>query len=193
MITIYGDKRSGNCLKVLYIVSHLGIEHRWRDVDILKGETRTPGFLAMNPAGQIPVVELDDGRRLAQSNAICLYLARDSDLVPREPWPTAQMMEWLFWEQYSHEPTIAVCRFQKVYLGMPDEELDRSRVDKGNQALDLMEGHLGERAWLVGNGVTLADVCLVVYTRLAHEGGFDLGGRPAVRRWVESVEKAIGI
>lgn len=193
MVTIYGDRGSGNCLKVLYAANRLGLDHRWVHVDIGKGETRTSEFLAINPAGQIPVVEFDDGRRLAQSNAILLYLARGSDLVPRDPWLEARMMEWLFWEQYSHEPAIAVCRYHKVYLGRTDEQLDNTRVEKGNQALDRMDDHLDGREWLVDGGLTIADVSLVAYTRLAHEGGFDLSSRPAVRRWVAAVENALDI
>lgn len=193
MFTIFGDKRSGNCLKVLYAAKRLGLAHDWVDVDILQGETRTEAFLAMNPAGQIPVVRFEDGRCLAQSNAILLYLARGSDLVPSDPWTRAQMMEWLFWEQYSHEPTIAVCRFQKLYLGRPDPELDPVKVEKGNRALDRMEQHLGGREWLAGDALSVADVSLVAYTRLAHEGGFDLSRRPALQRWIGRVEEALDI
>lgn len=193
MLTIYGNKKSGNCLKVLYLVNRLGLEYRWHHVDILKGETRTPAFLARNPAGQIPVAELDDGRCLAQSNAILLHLARGTDLVPSDAWHEARMMEWLFWEQYSHEPTIAVCRYQKVYLGKSDQELDADKVAKGNLALDRMESHLRDHAWLAGNDFTVADISLVAYTRLSHEGGFELSPRPAVRRWVGVVEKALDL
>jgi glutathione S-transferase len=185
--------RSGNCLKVLYLANRLGLDHDWVDVDILAGETRRPEFLARNPAGQIPVVEFEDGRCLAQSNAILLYLARGSDLVPTEPWWWARMMEWLFWEQYSHEPAIAVCRFQKLYLGKPDGELDPTRVEKGNQALDRMENHLSAHTWLAGEALSVADISLVAYTRLAHEGGFDLATRPSVRRWIVDVERVLGL
>lgn len=193
MLTIYGDSRSGNCLKVLYLVKKLAVGHRWVEIDILKGQTRTPAFLALNSAGQIPVVELEDGRVLAQSNAILLYLARGTDLVPRDAWLEAKMMEWLFWEQYSHEPTIAVCRFQRLYLEMPDAELDRAKVDKGNQALDRLDEHLAGCEWLVGDAPSIADIALVAYTRLAHEGGFDLRSRRAVRRWIASVEALLGL
>lgn len=191
MLTIYGDKGSGNCLKILYLVKRLGLEYRWHDVDILKGETRTPQFLAMNPAGQIPVIELDDGRCLAQSNAILLYLADGSELIPEDAWIRARMMEWLFWEQYSHEPNIAVCRYQKVYLGKADRELDPEKVAKGNRALDFMEERLGDQEWLAGREFTVADISLVAYTRLAPEGGFDLAPRPVVRRWIGRVEAAL--
>lgn len=193
MMTIYGDKRSGNCLKVLYLVNKLGLAHNWVDVDILQGETRTRAFLALNPAGQIPVVAFDDGRRLAQSNAILLYLARDSDLIPADPWLYARMMEWLFWEQYSHEPAVAVCRFQMLYLGKSREDLEPGRVEKGELALDQMDTHLAVNTWLTGDALSVADVSLVAYSRLVPEGGFDLSGRPALRRWIGAVERALNI
>lgn len=193
MFTIHGDRRSGNCLKVLYLADRLRLTYRWRDVDILAGETRTPAFLDLNPAGQIPVVQFGDGRCLAQSNAIVLHLARGTELMPGDSWQEAKVMEWLFWEQYSHEPNIAVCRYQKLYLGRADDELDPGRVDKGNRALDRMDAHLRDHAWLVGTGLTVADICLVAYTRLAADGGFDLSSRPALRRWIGAVEGELGI
>lgn len=193
MLTIYGDVRSGNCLKVLYLVNRLGLAYRWCHVDILAAETRTPEFLAINPAGQIPVVEFDDGRCLAQSNAILLHLARGTDLVPVDPWTAARMMEWLFREQYSHEPTIAVCRYYEFYLGKTDEELDPEKVTGGNRALDRMERHLENHDWLAGDRLSVADISLVAYTRLAREGGFELSPRPAIRRWIGAVEQTLPI
>jgi glutathione S-transferase len=193
MLKIYGDKKSGNCLKVLYLADYLGLPYTWIDVDIMQGETRTEAFLARNPAGQIPLIELDDGRFLSQSNAILLYLARTSRLIPADPWSAAKMQEWLFWEQYSHEPTIAVCRFHKVYLGKSDAELDPVKLEKGNAALDLMDNHLQRTAWLAGDGLTIADISLLAYTRLAHEGGFDLTARSALRNWIDRVETELGI
>jgi glutathione S-transferase len=193
MLKIYGDKKSGNCLKVLYLADYLGLPYTWIDVDIMQRETRTEAFLARNPAGQIPLLELDDGRFLSQSNAILLYLARTSRLIPADPWSAAKMQEWLFWEQYSHEPTIAVCRFHKVYLGKSDAELDPVKLEKGNAALDLMDNHLQRTAWLAGDGLTIADISLLAYTRLAHEGGFDLTARSALRNWIDRVETELGI
>src|SRR5579859_7227238 len=116
---IFGDSISGNCLKVKWTADLLGQHYDWVETDVLKRETRTPAFLAMNPAGQVPVVLLDDGRSLAQSNAILLYLARGSHLIPDDALLQAKMFEWLFWEQYSHEPYVAVARFQVRYLGKP--------------------------------------------------------------------------
>jgi len=137
---IYGDRISGNCLKVKWTADHLGIPYEWIDVDILSGGTRTPEFLSMNAFGQVPTVELDDGRHLAQSNAIMLHLAEGSGLIPRDRFERAKMREYLFWEQYSHEPYVAVCRFQHHYLKIPLAELDKEKVERGYRALDTMEG-----------------------------------------------------
>ena len=193
MFKVYGDKISGNCLKVLYVAEHLGLSFEWIDIDIMAGETRTAAFLERNPAGQIPLIELNDGRVLSQSNAILLYLARGSKLIPEDPWLLAQTHQWMFWEQYSHEPNIAVCRFHKVYLGKSDAELDPVKVKKGNEALDLMDNHLENNDYFVGGRLSVADIALVAYTRLAHEGGFDLEPRAKVRAWIERVEQDLGL
>ena len=133
---IHGDGNSGNCLKVKWVCDWLALPYHWVDVDLLKGETRTHAFLSLNPAGQVPAIVLDDGRTLAESNAIIRYLARGSDLIPTDPYDAAKMDQWLFWEQYSHEPYIAVCRFQMVYLGRPASALDPDKVKRGYAALD---------------------------------------------------------
>jgi glutathione S-transferase len=190
---IYGDETSGNCLKVKYTAEKLGLPYTWVQVSALSGETRTPAFLARNPMGQIPVIELDDGRHLAQSNAIIRYLARGSALLPQDAFARAKVDEWLDWEQYSHEPYIAVCRFHMQYLKRPKEQREPWRVERGEKALDLMEQHLASRDWLVGEAITIADISLFAYTRLAHEGGFDLSGRPALKRWIGRVEKELGL
>jgi glutathione S-transferase len=190
---IYGDTNSGNCLKVKWVCDHLALPYTWVSVDTLKGETRTPEFLKRNSAGQVPVVEFDDGRTLAQSNAIIRYLARGSDLIPADAFATAKMDEWLFWEQYNHEPTIAVCRFQMVYLGKSASDLDPDKVKRGSTALARMEHHLAMTRFLVGEAVSLADVALLAYTRLAHQGGFHLEGYAAVQRWIGETEKALGL
>lgn len=190
---IYGDLNSGNCLKVKWTCDRLGLPYQWIAVDTMKGESRTPAFLALNSAGQVPVVAFDDGRTLAQSNAIIRYLARGSDLIPTDPWLAAKMDEWLFWEQYSHEPYIAVCRFQMVYLGMPAGELDPDRVRRGHAALTRMEQHLAQFDFLVGDRLTLADVALLAYTRMAEQGGFALQDYPAVRAWIARAEAGLGL
>jgi glutathione S-transferase len=190
---IYGDINSGNCLKVKWLCDHLALPYIWVDIDTLKGETRTPEFLKRNSAGQVPVVEFDDGRTLAQSNAIIRYLARGSDLIPADAFAAAKMDEWLFWEQYNHEPYIAVCRFQMVYLGKSASDLDPDKVKRGYTALARMEHHLAMTRCLAGEAVSLADVALLAYTRLAHQGGFHLEGYAAVQRWIGETEKALGL
>jgi glutathione S-transferase len=190
---IYGDMVSGNCLKVRYTADYLNLEYQWVDVDILEGECRTPDFLAKNPAGQVPMIELEDGRTMAQSNAIIGYLAEGSLLVPADAYQRAKVNEWLFWEQYSHEPYVAVCRFAMLYQGKSLEERESWRVERGEAALDLMASWLAQRDWFVGTQISLADIALLAYTRLAGEGGFDLSSRPAVVRWIGRCEQALKI
>jgi glutathione S-transferase len=190
---IYGDTSSGNCLKVKWVCDHLALPYVWVAIDTLKQETRTQEFLKLNDAGQVPVVAFDDGRTLAQSNAIIRYLARGSDLVPSDTFAQAKMDEWLFWEQYSHEPYIAVCRFLMFYLGRPASDLDSEKVKRGYAALAKMEHQLATTPFLVGDAVSLADVSLLAYTRLAHEGGFHLDGYAALRRWIGETEKVLGL
>ena len=190
---IFGDLVSGNCLKVKWTCDHLGLAYEWIDVDIMQGESRTPEFLGMNPFGQVPVVELDDGRHLAQSNAIIQYLAEGSDLIPADPFLKAKVLEWQFWEQYSHEPYVAVCRFQMKYQGKRADELDPDKVARGVSALKTLEDALKGRDFLVGDNLTLADISLVAYTRLADEGGFDLAPLADLRAWIGRVETALSI
>lgn len=185
---ILGDTASGNCLKVKYAADHLALSYDWSDIDIMKGESRTPEFLAINPMGQVPVIVLEDGRTLGQSNAILQYLAEGTALLPSDPFDRAKVAEWLFWEQYSHEPYIGVCRFHMVYKGEPKETREPWRVERGEAALDAMETGLTGRDFLVGSGLTIADIALLAYTRLAEEGGFDLGTRPAVGNWIARCE-----
>jgi glutathione S-transferase len=194
-LTLYGDSISGNCMKPKWTADLLGIPYDWVEVDILQGGTRTEDFLALNPAGQVPLARWPDGRALPQSNAIMLYLAEQagSELVPADPFRKAQMMSWLFWEQYSHETAIAVRRFHKHYLKTPDDQIDPQLLAKGRRALGVMELQLTYTDWLVGDAMTLADIALVAYTRVAHEGGFDLSEFPSVERWVSRTEAALGI
>jgi glutathione S-transferase len=193
MITIYGDPISGNCLKVKWTCERLAIPFAWIDVNVVNRETRTDAFLAMNPAGQVPIIVLDDGRTLAQSNAIILHLAEGSALTPADPYDRAKMFEWLFWEQYSHEPTIAVVRFQMKYLGRPRAEVDAALIARAEAALELLDRALESRRFLVADHLTLADIALVAYTRFAHDGGFVLADYPAVDAWVRRVETELPI
>ena len=193
MMKIYGDTNSGNCLKVKWVCDHLALPYEWISVDTLKGETRTTEFLKLNGAGQVPTVVFDDGRVLAQSNAIIRYLARRSDLIPKDDFVAAKMDEWLFWEQYSHEPYVAVARFQVKYLGKPVSEIDPKLLERAHGALRRLEDGVSNSRFLVGPHLSLADVALVAYTRWAHEGGLDLAGYPALRAWIGRVEAALPI
>jgi glutathione S-transferase len=194
-LTLYGDSISGNCQKPKWTADLLGVPYDWIEVDILQAGTQTEDFLAVNPAGQVPVARWPDGRVLPQSNAIMLYIAEEagSDLVPDDTFKRAKMMSWLFWEQYSHETAIAVRRFQKHYLKKPDDEIDPNLMAKGRRALGVMEMQLTFTDWIVGDQMTLADIALVAYTRVAHEGGFDLSDFPSVERWISRTEAALGI
>jgi len=192
-LRIYGDSISGNCLKVKWTADRLGLAYDWIETNVVTAETRTAEFLALNPAGQVPLVVLADGRPLAQSNAIIFHLAEGSALIPSDAFDRAKMLEWMFWEQYSHEPYIAVARFQMRYLGKPAESLEARLLERGAAALARLETQLKQSPFLVGGRVTLADVALVAYTRVAHEGGFDLSLYPAVEAWVGRVEADLGI
>lgn len=190
---IFGDSISGNCLKVKWTADLLGQPHDWVETSVLSGDTRTPDFLAMNPAGQVPLVLLDDGRPLAQSNAIILHLARGSELIPEDPYLQARMLEWMFWEQYSHEPYVAVARFQVRYLGRAPESLDADLVRRARGALDRLDTALEGRDWLIGDRFTLADMALAPYTRFAPEAGLDLGAWARLPGWIARVETRLGL
>jgi glutathione S-transferase len=190
---IYGDSISGNCLKVKWVADSLGLSYDWIETSVIAAQSRTPEYLALNPAGQVPMVVLDDGRPLAQSNAIILHLAQGSKLIPAAAYDIAKMLEWMFWEQYSHEPYVAVARFQLHYLGKTAAELDPKVMPRGREALQRLEDGLAGSSFLVGEAVSLADVALVAYTRVAHEGGFNLADYPRVQSWVGRVEQALNI
>lgn len=193
MMKIYGDPNSGNCLKVKWVCDHLGLPYDWVTIDTSKGESRTAEFLALNGSGQVPTVMLDDGRVLAESNAIMRYLAGGSALIPTDPYQAAKMDEWLFWEQYSHEPYVAVCRYQLVYLKKTVSDLDPDMVRRGHAALARMEQQLAAGRFMLGNALTLADIALFAYTGMAHEGGFDLADYPAIRRWIGDCRRTLGL
>ncbi|BBT17181.1 glutathione S-transferase [Metapseudomonas otitidis] len=189
MYKVYGDVISGNCYKVKLILELLGQPYQWVPVDILKGETRSEAFLALNPNGKIPVLELEDGTTLWESNAILNFLAEGSDLLPTEPRLRTQVLQWQFFEQYSHEPYVAVARFIKRYQGMPAERAEEYQVClvRGYKALRVMEQQLSRTPYLVGDTYSIADIALYAYTHVAEEGGFDLSGFPAIQAWMARV------
>jgi glutathione S-transferase len=196
MPTLYQDPRSGNCYKALLTASHLGIPLQTRDIDVMSGATRSPAFLRMNPNGRVPLLQLDDGTCLPESNAIIWYLAEQSPLIPQDRLERAQMLQWMFFEQYSHEPYIAVARF---WLAFMPEEKRRERIHmlpewhtKGNAALAVMDQHLSKHDWFAGQAYSLADIALYAYTHCAADGGFNLNNYPQVQRWLSSVEKTKG-
>ena len=189
MLKVYGDYRSGNCYKVKLMLHLLGREYQWLPIDILKGETQTAEFLAKNPNGKIPVLELEDGTFLWESNAILNFLADGSEFIPNEPRLRTQMLQWQFFEQYSHEPYVAVARFIQLDQGMPEarrEEYEVCHV-RGHKAFRVMEQQLQRTPYLVGEQYTLADIALYAYTHVAHEGGFDLSGYPAINAWLARI------
>jgi glutathione S-transferase len=192
-LQIYGDSISGNCLKVKWTCDFIGRSYHWIETSVVAGDTRQPGFLEVNPAGQVPAIVFDDGRRLAQSNAIILYLAEGSALIPSDPFVRAKMLEWMFWEQYSHEPTIAVARFQVKFQGKPVADLEPRLVERGSAALKRLDEGLEGRDFLLGDAASLADVALVAYTRWAGDGGFDLALYPRVQGWIGRCERALNI
>ncbi len=194
-MTIYGNTASGNCLKVKWTADLLSIPYEWIETDNFAGATQTEEFMKLNPAGQVPVVVLPDGRPLAQSNGITLHLAEThkSKLIPSDPYQRAKMYEWLFWEQYTHEPAIAVRRAHLFFLKKNPDELDPQLFHRGERALGRMELALLGSDYLVGEALTLADIALVAYTRWAHEGGFDLEKFPSVLGWVHRVERDLNL
>jgi len=188
-VKIYGDVQSGNCYKIKLLVSLLDIRHDWIHIDVIKGGTHTTEFLAKNPNGKIPVLELDNGSCLAESNAILNYLAVGSVLLPEDRFERARVLQWQFFEQYSHEPYIAVARYIAKYLGLPEERKAEyaAKQQGGHKALAVMEQQLANTPYLVGQCLTIADISLYGYTHVAHEGGFDLSGYPAIKAWIKCI------
>lgn len=189
MYKVYGDYRSGNCYKIKLMLELLGLPYEWVAIDILKGETQSEAFLAKNPNGKIPVLELEDGSCLWESNAILNFLADGSEFLPSEPRLRTQVLQWQFFEQYSHEPYVAVARFIQLYQGLPAErqkEYEECQV-RGYKAFKVMELQLSRTPYLVGEHYSIADIALYAYTHVADEGGFDLTPYPAIRGWLERV------
>ena len=189
MLRLYDYLPSGNGYKVRLLLTQLGIPFQRSELDILKGETRTPEFLQKNLNGRIPVLEIAPGQFLAESNAIMFYLAEGTSFLPPDRWERAQVLQWLFFEQYNHEPNIATSRFWLMHGELTEERraaLPQKRT-LGYAALDVMETHLSGRSFFVGEHYSIADIALYAYTHVAHEGGFDLGRYPHIRAWLERV------
>jgi len=189
-LRIYGDSRSGNCYKLKLLCAEMEMDYDWQEVDILAGDTRTADFLAMNANGKIPLLALPDGRFLAESNAILCYLADGSEFFGGEAFARADILQWLFFEQYSHEPYIATSRFIIQYLGSPPERQAEllQKKEGGYKALGVMEQQLQKQEFLAGDRYSIADIALFAYTHVADEGGFDLRDYPSVRAWIERIE-----
>jgi glutathione S-transferase len=190
MLTLYDYMDSGNGYKVRLVLAHLGLPYKLIECDILKGETRTPEFLKRNPNGRIPTLQLEDGSHIFESGAITWYLAEGTPLAPKDRKARAETLQWMFFEQYSHEPYIAVARFWKHYLPKlsPLQEMDLpNRMKGGYAALDIMEKHLSKNDFFVGGSFGLADIALYAYTHVAHEGEFDLSKYPGINAWMKRV------
>ncbi|MFN7552846.1 MAG: glutathione S-transferase family protein [Pseudomonadota bacterium] len=194
MLTVHGMKSSGNCYKVQLALEQLGTPYRWVEVDSAAGGTRTPAFLAMNPNGKVPLLEVEPGRYLPESNAILCFLADGTRLWPVDRWSRAQALQWMFFEQYSHEPYVAVARFIARWL--PADHPRRAElprlVERGHQALAVMERRLGETPYFAGDSYSVADIALFAYTHCAADGGIALDGYPSVRAWLDRVRAQPG-
>jgi glutathione S-transferase len=194
MLTLYDDPISGNGYKARLILRLTGQEFRVVDLDIMKSETRTAEFLAINPNGKIPALVFEDGRTLSESNAILFHFAEATAYLPADPFERALVLQWMFWEQYNHEPNIATSRFLRQHCEMTDEVRATLEAKKapGEAALALMETRLASSDYLVGGGFTIADIALYAYTHVAEEGGFELAPYPAIRGWIARVEAVPG-
>ena len=194
MFRVYGMSASGNCHKVRMTLEALRLPYEWIEIDPARGETRTPGFLAMNPNGKVPLLEIDAGTYLPESNAILCYLAEDTPLLPRDRLQLARVMQWLFFEQYSHEPYIAVARYLRRFHPEPASQsaLAESKLEGGYKALAVMEGHLAREPYFSARRYTIADIALYAYTHVAEEGGFELARFTAVKAWLARVEAQPG-
>ncbi len=190
MLKLYQFFSSGNCYKIRLLLTQLEIPFESVELNILKGETRTPEFLSKNPNGRIPVLETQSGQFIAESNAILFYLSEGTDFLPKDNFERAKVLQWLFFEQYSHEPFIATSRFWISILGKAEEYRDalNQKREPGYAALGVMEKHLTNNDFLVGERYTIADIGLFAYTHVADEGGFDLTKFPAINGWIERVK-----
>lgn len=196
MPTLYQFHQSGNCYKVRLAAQYAGTKLILRDVDMMGGETRSKGFLKINPNGKLPTLVLDDGRVLPESNAAMWWLAKDTRLWPKDDWARAQALQWMFFEQYSHEPNIATRRFWTAFAPA-ERRHDRAHLmqgwlDNGYAALSVMENHLAAQQWFAGSQFSVADIALYAYTHCAGDGGFDLSKYPSIRRWLSETASVPG-
>jgi glutathione S-transferase len=194
VLRVHGDRFSGNCYKVQLILDLTGQPYEWVHVDITRGETRTPEFLALNPAGRIPIVELGNGEVLSESNAILLHFAEGTEYLPDDRLERTRVHQWMFWEQYDHEPNIATLRYWTCLAGFDEarRQAEPARRQAGLRALGVLEGRLAAHPFLVGDRFTVADIALFAYTHVAPDGGFDLAPFPAVRAWIDRVKAVPG-
>jgi glutathione S-transferase len=193
-VLLYDSPVSGNCYKVRLVLAHLGIAYERRTMDVVDRSNRPEVLGGLNPSLRVPTLVLDDGRSIGESGAILWYFGEGSRFVPEDPYDRARVLQWMFFEQYDHEPNVAVARFWLAYAGGPGpmpERLEEWHRD-GNRALAAMEEHLDGREWLVGDGMTLADIALYGYTHVAHEGGFELDRYGAIRTWLDRVASEPG-
>ena len=193
-VILFNSAVSGNCYKVRLLAAQLRIPLELRELSVVDRSNRAEVLADLNPALRVPTLVLDDSRPLAESNAILWYLGEGTDYVPGNRYERAQVLQWQFFEQYQHEPSVAVARFLLAYSGEPERHAERieSATKQGYVALDAMEGQLADRTFLVGERYTLADISLYAYTHVAYEGGFDLSGYPAIRAWLERVAAQSG-
>ena len=187
---IYGDVKSGNCYKVKLVAEQTHKPYQWVDIDILNGDTQTTQFKEINSIGKIPVLVSTNGKTLGESNAIIWFLAQDTFMLPKGQFEQAEILQWMFFEQYMHEPYIATARFIKVYLGNPENKQDElaAKMVRGYKALDVMEQHLASTSFFVGGQYSIADVALFAYTHVAEEGGFSLTDYPKIKSWIDRVQ-----
>jgi glutathione S-transferase len=188
-VLLYNSPVSGNCYKVRLLLAHLGVKYERRDLDVVDRSNRADVLGGLNPDLRVPTLVLDDGRPVAESGAILWYFGEETRFVPVDRYDRAKVLQWMFFEQYSHEPAIAVVRFLVAYSGEAEKHVETiaQRTADGYRAFDAMERHLAESTYLVGDELTLADIALYAYTHVAHEGGFDLQGCPAIRTWLDRV------
>ncbi|MCG6872589.1 MAG: glutathione S-transferase family protein [Gammaproteobacteria bacterium] len=185
---------SGNCYKPQLLMSQLGMDFEWVELDLRAGASRTADFLAMNPNGKVPLLEIEPGTTLPESNAILWYLAEGTPFLPEDRLERARVLQWMFFEQYSHEPNIATVRFWIAFLGNPESHQQKIAEcrPRGYAALDVMEGELARRSYFAGDRYSIADIALYAYTHVAHEGGFELDRYPAINDWLQRVREQPG-